>query len=46
MGGVNIVKKKYQLHEAFLKVTFTVCRTVEQNFDIFNFCEGKVTIFY
>ena len=29
-----------------LKVTFTVCRTVEQNSEIFNFCEGKVTTFY
>ena len=29
-----------------MKVTFTVCRTVEQNSEIVNFYEGKVTTFY
>ena len=36
---LNIVQRKHQLCEACLKVTLTVCRTVERHFEIFWYFE-------
>ena len=42
-GVFTHLQDKYQLYEAFLKVPFTNCDTVEHNFGKFQLYEGKVS---